>query len=209
MTAIYQADPSLLGQLVKLLTSSRTSVDSQVSELAALVGAPWGDGSDGDLSVVGAEVLFNERYYDTVSFGPAGVLETASLVLRCLTLDLRGAQAGAIVVSSTDLDGGNGGLGAGLAGSPPALSEGTLGGGGAGAAGGAPGADGANADAGDTPAAGGTCGNGGDGVIWIAAQTILLDATTAAGAIRVLGGSGGGGGAAGAGADGAGGGGGG
>jgi hypothetical protein len=223
--------------------------------------APWGDGSDGDYVIAGAEILFTEQYYDTVSFGPAGVVDTASVVLRCLTLDLRGAQAGAIVVSSDPMDGGDGFVAPGTAGPGPTLSSATLGGGWPGAIGGEPVSDGPDAGAGFNAASGGSCGNGGtggiggdsatqfggnsvapdlrrilryqedplgyavggglyligggsggaggagsatragggggggDGVIWIVAREIIVDATTAAGAISSRGGNGGNGGA--------------
>ena len=83
--------PGVIGQVFESLPSGLSGWNTR-----AHLPTPWGDGSNGDLVVAPGTVLGPNMLYDTVSFAAGGTLNLLGSILRCLTLDLSGAGAGAI-----------------------------------------------------------------------------------------------------------------
>lgn len=92
----------------------RTTQSGIVAWSSSPVVNPWGTAEDGDLLVVAPATLLNyEQCFGTVSFGALGTLDLSGNPLRCQTLDLRGAPAGAIAAVGTAGMGGVLGVGGG------------------------------------------------------------------------------------------------
>lgn len=118
----------------------------------------FGDGSDGDVTVAGTTTLVRDMFYDDLTIGAAGVLETAGF--RVFVRGTLTITAGGIIRHNGAIGsaGGGGGGGAGGAGAV----VGFLAAAGAGATGGNATANGSNASAFANNTIGGAGGNGGN-----------------------------------------------